>query len=188
MTVKRNPRRRRRRNPMALRRRRRNPVAARSLFSGVVPMVKNAVVGAVGSIGVDYAWAQVNASLPAAIRTVPGAVGAGDAVKVLATVALGRGLSRITRGMSVRMAEGALTVQAERAIRGMLPVSITSQLGYAGPAMTAAGSNRIGPNTMRAYTRPVNAGGSTPLLSAYTTGNALLSRGMSARTRETIRR
>lgn len=171
----------RKRNPLSMRkvrrvnpirkmgRRRRNPIKLGGLFSGVVPMVKDAVVGAAGSVAIDFAHAKVNPMLPAMLQTAPGKVGAGDAVKAVMTVAIGKLLSRFTRGMSVKAAQGALTVQMDRIVRTVLPTTISAQLSaYNVPAAVVMGTNRIGPNRMatgfNAYARP---GGATPLLSAY---------------------
>lgn len=163
--AKKNPRRRRRRTVLSVRRRRRNPsFRVGGIFSGLVPMLKNAAIGAAGAVGVDLAMGQVNKYLPDAVKVVPGKVGAGDAVKAVITVALGKLLSRPTRGMSVTAAQGALTVQAHGIVKQFLPPTITAQLAYASPARIVPGSNRIGPNTMAAYQRP---GGSSPLLNAY---------------------
>jgi hypothetical protein len=164
--ARKNPRRRRRRSAVfSMRRRRRNPsFRMRGIFSGLVPMLQNAAIGAAGAIGVDLAMGQVNRFLPDAVKVVPGRVGAGDAVKAVITVALGKLLSRPTRGMSVTAAQGALTVQAHGIIKQFLPATITGQLAYASPARIVPGSNRIGPNTMAAYQRP---GGSSTLLNAY---------------------
>jgi len=196
-------RRHRRHNPVSLRRvhrRRRNPISAGGLLSGIGPMVKTAFLGAAGAVAVDYAYGMVKGSLPASMQVVPGSVGTGDAVKALLTVVLGRGLRGVTRGASLRMAEGALTVQANGLLRSMLPASITSQLGYAVPGFLTTGNNRIGPNqfstTMNAY---LPAGGTSPLLAgrmgAYLPGGGpspLLAAGsgnrVNARMRESIRR
>jgi hypothetical protein len=181
----------RRRNPVSYRavtrRRRSNPDGFGRMFTGIVPMIQNAAIGAVGSIGVDLAMGQINRFLPTTLQVVPGTIGAGDAIKAVATVALGQLLSRPTRGMSKRMAQGALTVQADRIIRSFLPATITSQMGYAVPAVAVTqGSPRIGPNrvntAMSAYTKP----GVTPLLSAYTRAGAPSPLLSSARVRESI--
>lgn len=198
-----NPRRRRRarRNPVSYaavsrraralgnpRRRRRNPsFRMGGIFSGLVPMIRDAAIGAAGAVAVDLAMGQVNRYLPAAVQVVPGRVGAGDAVKAVITVALGKLLARPTRGMSNKMAAGALTVQAHGIIKQFLPATLTAAMpvSYASPARIVPGSNRIGPNTVGAYVRP---GSASPLLSAYTkpgTASPLLS---SARRREQVLR
>jgi len=174
ITVMANPKRRSRRsrrmsNPIGRRRvmrRRRNP-SMRSLTAGLGGVFKNAALGAVGSVGVDYLYGMVRAQLPQSLQVVPGAPGAGDAVKALLTVLAGRGLSKFTKGMSNKMAEGALTVQLDKIVRAQLPASITAGLGYSSAATIIPGTNRIGPNTFRAYTQP---GAPTALLSRYRGG------------------
>lgn len=162
---------RRRRNPVSMRavtRRNRNPVRLGGMFSGLVPMVRDAAVGATGAVAVDLAMGQINRYLPAALQVVPGTVSAGDAVKAVITVALGQLLRRPTRGLSQKMAQGALTVQAHRIITSMLPANITSQLAYASPAYVIPGRQTVQPNAlnrMAAYTPP---GSPSPLLNAYT--------------------
>lgn len=164
---------RRRRNPVSMRAvtaraRKRNPIKLGGMFDGLVPMVRDAAIGATGAVGVDLAMGQINRFLPAAMQTVPGTVSAGDAVKAVVTVALGQLLNRPTRGMSRRMAQGALTVQAHRIITSLLPANITSQLAYASPAYIVQGRQTVQPNAlnrMSAYTKP---GSPTPLLNAYT--------------------
>jgi len=165
--AKSNPRRRRRRvYASALRRRRRNPVAG-GIFRGLMPMVQNAAIGAVGSVAVDFTMGKLNPMLPSTLQVQPGTVGAGDAVKAVITVAMGQLLSRFTRGMSKTAAQGALTVQMDRIVRNFLPADIKSQLAYASAGYVVPGSARIPPvANMRvgAYTRP----GATALLNAYT--------------------
>lgn len=131
----------RRRNPVAARRRKykRNPIGSaravgRSIFGSIMPMVKDAVIGAVGSVAVDYVAGKVRGSLPAALNSGY----AYDATKALATVALGVTLKGVTRGASIKMAQGALTVQADRIVRSMLPASVTGGLGYALPTRTTS--------------------------------------------------
>jgi len=147
-------------------RRRRNPIDVRGVFGSIVPMLQDAAVGAVGSIAVDAAMGQINRFLPATLQPTPGAVGVNDAIKVVATIALGQVLSRPTRGLSRRAAAGALTVQMDRIVRTFLPVGIRSQLAYGTVAPVVPGRATVQPNAQRmaAYTRP---GTPTPLLSAY---------------------
>lgn len=170
-----NPRRRRavrRRNPAG--RRMRNPVSVRGIMGSIVPMLKDAAIGAAGSIGVDAVMGQVNKYLPASMQPTPGAVGANDAIKAVTTIALGQLLSRPTRGMSRKAAAGALTVQMDKIIRGFLPAGVKAQLAYGTVAPVVPGRMTVQPNAQRmaAYTRP---GQATPLLngvSAYTRPNA----------------
>lgn len=187
---------RRRRNPIALRsvsrmgrrvRRRRNPISlggGGSMVSALVRMVKEAAIGGAGAVAVDAAMGQINRFLPASLQRTPGRVGVGDAVKAVITVALARLLNRPTRGLSMKMGQGALTVQAHQIIAGFVPASI--QLGYASPAFVAAGTNRVGPirKGMNAY---VPAGAPSPLLNrvnAYTRAGGPSPLLSSARTRE----
>jgi hypothetical protein len=159
-----NPKRRRRRRAGAVRRWRSNPIQTRGVLRGLFPMLQNAAIGAGGAVAVDFAMGKLNPMLPETLRTTPGTVGAGDAVKAVVTVALGQLLSRFTRGHSRTAAQGALTVQADKIIRSMLPADIKSQLGWwtAGPVIQ--GSARIPPvatNSLDAYVR---RGAPSPLL------------------------
>ena len=162
------PRRARRRNPVAAMKRRvmrrRNPIG---MTSGMMRMIQDAFVGGAGSIAVDLAQGQLNKYLPATLKTTPGSVGLGDGVKAVMTVVLGRALNRTTRGLSMKMAAGALTVQSAGIMKTLLGPTLGAQLGYYTPGYVTGGSNRVGPirsNGMGAYTKP----GATPLLSAYT--------------------
>ena len=159
---------RRRRNPISLgavRRRRRNP----SMLGGsYMAPLRDALVQGAGAVAFDVAHAQLARFLPASLQPVPGSVGLGDAAKAVITLMLGRALRGPTRGMSMRAASGALTVQAHGLIKSFVPATLT--MGYAGAAMIGQGSNRIGPSRgigpgMGRYTAP---GGATPLLSRYT--------------------
>jgi hypothetical protein len=181
----------RRRNPIKssglgrrITRRRRNPINIG--FGGVNLMtsIKGALIGAGGAIAVDAAYGQLAPYLPTALQRTPGQVGAGDAVKAAATVLLGQVLKKATRGLSQKMAEGALTVQATEILRGFVPTSIP--LGYAVPGRVVNGSARVGPimrnGGMHAYMTP----GRTALLNggvgAYMTpGRTALLNGARAR-------
>jgi hypothetical protein len=115
---------RRRKNPVSLlRRRRRNPIKIGTTASGIMGMVKEALIGGAGSIGVDLAYGYIAPMLPASLQRTPGRVGVGDAVKAVATVLIGNVLSKPTRGLSVKMAKGALTVQATEILRTFVPAS-----------------------------------------------------------------
>lgn len=180
----------RRPNPIAARRRRRhNPISMRSLSSGsLMKMLKNAAIGGAGAIGIDYVMAQARRYLPASLQ--PSATGPGiyDAVVAAATVLLGRGLSKMTKGASEKMAEGALIVQAARLMQpfaaNLLPAPSTGTpaiagLGYSTASRVIPGNARISP--MQRGIGMYDGGGS-PLLSAYSRGaSSLLS---SARSRE----
>ena len=159
-----------------------NPSGGGSLVAGLLAMVKTAGVGAAGAIAVDFGMGQVNRFLPATLQRVPGRVSLGDGVKVLLTVVAGRALKGMTRGLSMQLAQGALTVQAHQILSGFVPAGM---LGYAVPGRVVDQNARIGPMRaragMNAYT---GAGMPSPLLNAYTrsrTQSPLLS---SARQRE----
>lgn len=163
--------RRRRRNPVVdvgrySRRRRRNPIGGGSLVRSVVAMTKEALIGGAGAVAIDVAMGYANKVLPASLQRIPGKVGVGDAVKVVLTVAIGKLLSRPTRGMSMKAAQGALIVQARDILQGLMPAGLA--LGYVVPANVVNMNNRVGPvrrtaggGTVSAYVRP----GATPLLS-----------------------
>lgn len=185
-----NPRRRRkatakrttrRRNPvarvMARPARRRNPVAAMKRrvmrrknpigMTGYMKPIQEAFIGGAGAIAFDLAQGQLNKFLPATLKTTPGMVGLGDGVKAVMTVLVGRGLSRMTRGLSMKLAQGALTVQSANIMKTLLGTTLGNQLGYASPAFITQGTNRVGPirnQNVGAYLKP----GMTPLLGAYT--------------------
>ena len=158
---------RRRRNPVAAMKRRvmrrRNPIG---MTSGMMKMIQDAFVGGAGSIAVDLVQGQVNKFLPATLQTRPGTVGIGDGVKAVLTVILGRTLSRPTRGLSNKMAMGALTVQSANIMKTLLGPTLGANLGFYSPAMIADMSQRVGPirNNVGAYLPPTQ----TALLSAYT--------------------
>lgn len=168
----------RRRNPVgAMRRRvtrRRNPIGGMGGMGSYMNVIRDAVMGGAGAIMIDVVYGQINKFLPATLRTVPGTVGAGDAVKAIGTVFLGHALNKMTRGYSRKAAMASLTVQAYNLMKGFVPATLP--LGYASPAMIAQGTNRVGPirRGMNAYTS------GTPLLSAYTasgSGSPLLNGG-----------
>lgn len=159
----------RRRNPIAAVRRRvmrrRNPIALGSA-SSYISAFKDAFIGGAGSVAIDVLMGKIGPMLPSSLIGQPGGpVGVYDAVKAVITVAAGKLLDKPTRGMSKRMASGALTVQASNIIRNMLPSG--TALGWAAPANVAIGTNRVGPIQGRgrvgAYTNQAG-----PLLNAYT--------------------
>lgn len=159
----------RRRNPIGLARRRvmrrrRNPIGG--MGTGMLmAAIREAFVGGAGSIAVDLAMGQINRFLPVNLQSNPMAsgIGAGDAIKAIITVTLGHLLARPTRGLSRKMAMGALTVQSANLMRKVIPLG-SMPLGYASPARIVRGSNTVGPN-MGAYTQ------GSPLLNAYTRPN-----------------
>ena len=154
---------RRRRNPMAtmVRRRRRNPIGG-AMMTGYMSQIREAVMGSAGALAMDVVYGQINNFLPASLKTTPGAIGAGDAVKAVVTVALGGLLNKATRGFSAKAARASLTIQSYNIMKTFVPSSLP--LGYASPALIAQGTNRVGPirRGMNAYTN------GTPLLNAYT--------------------
>ena len=173
--------RRRRRNPMPMVRRRRNPIGLarrrvmrrrNPIYGGMgtgmlMAAIREAFVGGAGSVAVDLAMGQINRFLPVNLQSNPMAsgIGAGDAVKAIITVMLGHFLARPTRGLSRKMAMGALTVQSANLMRKVIPLG-SMPLGYASPARIVRGSNTVGPNMgMGAYTQ------GSPLLNAYTRPN-----------------
>jgi hypothetical protein len=182
----------RRRNPIGamnrrVMRRRRNPIGmgGRLGMSSVIGMVREGLMSGVGAVAFGVVHGQIAKFLPAALRVVPGKIGAGDAVKALITVVLGQALSGVTRGFSKKAAAASLTVQMHDLVKGFVPAALplggVGGLGYASPAGIAMGTNRIGPirRGMNAYTQ------GTPLLSAYTApGQTQLLNG--ARNREGI--
>lgn len=162
---RRSPSRRRRRNPIANlrigRRRRRNPISLGGLNSkSLMSMLTDAAIGGAGALTMDVLMGQINGFLPASFQTSPSTVGLGDAVKAGITALLGQALSKTTKGLSRKMAMGALTVQAAEIMASLLPASMT--VGYLSPARIVNGQARIGPNRgVGAYMRP----GVTPMLS-----------------------
>lgn len=168
-------------------RRRRNPISLGGLsVKGIMSQVKDALIGAGGAVALDVAYARLNPMLPASLQRTPGMIGAGDAVKALVTIAAGKLLNRATRGLSGKMAQGALTVQAHGIVSAMLPAGM---VGFYSPARIVQGTNRVGPmrsgNGMQAYLPP---GTKTPLLNAYMRSGStpLLSGSSNAREREGV--
>jgi hypothetical protein len=178
----------RRRNPIGammnrrVMRRRRNPIGmGRMGMASVVGMVREGLMSGVGAVAFGIVHGQIAKFLPAALRVVPGRIGAGDAVKALITVVLGQALSGVTRGYSKKAAAASLTVQMHDLVKGFVPAALPlGGLGYMSPAGIAMGTNRVGPirRGMNAYTQ------GTPLLSAYTSGGTQLLNG--ARSREGV--
>ena len=160
--------RRRRRNPIAAfrRGRRRNPISIGGLNKAtLVSMFKDAAIGGAGAVVMDFVMGQLNTFLPASLQTQKTTIGVGDAVKAGVTALLGQALNKMTKGLSVKMAKGALTCQAYEIMSGLVPATMT--LGYMSPAAIVQGTNRVGPTRagmLQAYNRP---GAKTPLLNAY---------------------
>lgn len=160
---------RRRSNPIrAMRRRfgrrRRNPISLRGMTGTLMTQLRDAAIGAGGAIAVDVLMGKLNPMLPASMQRVPGTIGAGDAVKAVITVLLGKLLSKPTRGLAGKAAQGALTVQLHGMLSTFVPAGLA--LGYYNPAQVVNYSGRVGPirrgaNGMARYVQP----GVTPLLS-----------------------
>jgi hypothetical protein len=166
--------RRRRRNPLhAFRRRhhhhrRRNPVSMR----GAMAMLQEAAIGAAGAIALDYLFGYVNNMLPATLKRTPGAIGVGDAVKVVFNVALGSMVPGRMGRFARRAAEGSMTVHFYQLISGNLPTAIQAGLagnmGWYQPAPVTSGTQWMGPNRGRVRR-------AAPLLSLFEGGSPALS-------------
>ena len=171
----------RRTNPIAKRavsRRRRNPISLGVTRKDFMAGFKDAAVGAAGAVAIDVLMGQINPKLPASMQISATQVGIGDAVKAGLTVMLGKLLNKSTRGMSQKMATGALTVQAHGLISAYLPDSMKlAGVGYASPAAIINSQSRVGPinRNIRAYTQP----GRTQLLNQYASGPSQLLNGVS---------
>lgn len=178
-----------RRNPMhALahhrrHRRRRNPISLGHHKANAIGMLKAALLGGAGAITVDLLMGQVNKYLPDSLKVNDAQVGVGDAVKGALTIVAGLGLSKMTKGLSVKLAQGALIVQASDILRSFLPSSMT--LGYATSARLLRGSPMIGPNAAALQAGrgilPPNqptlsryVDGKSPLLNRYVAGSPVL--------------
>lgn len=161
----------RRRNPISASikratRRRRNPISLGGGSASYMGMIKAAVVQGAGAVAVDVAFGQINKFLPASMIKIPGTVGVGDAVKAVLTVALGKALNKATRGLSMKAAQGSLTVQARDLIASFVPASMP--LGYYASGKVVQGNSRVGPNVragMGQYLPP----GQTAMLNRYVT-------------------
>lgn len=147
----------RRRNPImasARRRstRRRNPIG-RSMGGGLmnfrsyIAPIKDAAVMGAGAVAVDVAFGYINRYLPMSMQVMPGTVGAGDAVKAVLTVALGKLLSGPTRGLSQKAAMGSLVVQMRDITMKVLPPSVTGQVGFYNAGRVVNRSTRVTGNT-----------------------------------------
>lgn len=179
------------------RRRRRNPIgSARGLnMRGITSMLKDAFIGGAGAVSIDLLMARVNTFLPASLQPTA-QPGMNNAIKAGLTVVLGQALSKATRGMSHKMAAGALAVQAADVVRYALarympapalpaPATGTEGVGYATPAYVTNGSARVGP-AINGVGRRMNR--NTPLLSRFTSNSPVLSGANTARMRESVMR
>lgn len=185
---------RRRRNPIGLARvarRRRNPITLRG--NVIMKEVQAALIGGVGAVAMDVLMGQINGFLPANLQRVPGTIGVGDAVKLALTIAAGQVLSKPTKGMSQKLAAGALICQSRDILASFVPPTMT--MGFSSPARIVNGSQRVGPlmSRMSAYIAPTDqtmlspnnarifGNDSSPLLNAYSRpgASAMLSRSRS---------
>jgi hypothetical protein len=178
-----------RRSARRVTRRRRNPISMRSLSGGsIMNMLKTAAIGGMGAISMDLLMAKVNQYLPASLQASAGP-GIHDVVRIAITIAAGKALSKPTRGLSEKMAAGALTVQMARVLTPMvakvLPVAssqaaVAGRLGYMVPNPVVRGNARVSPMQMQRYV----TGAKSPLLAAYTRGASPL---LSSNTRRVAR-
>lgn len=182
-----NPRRRRmarRSNPVRMVRRRRNPALLGGFsFRTVINAVKEAAIQGGGAVAFGLVHGKIQEMLPDNLKVIPNQVGIGDALKAGLTVLIGSVLNGPTRGLSMRAATGALTVQAYELIKTQLPSGYT--LGYMTPGVITQGQANVGPDRgmVGRYTQP----GATPLLNRYTQpGASPLLNGNPARLREGV--
>lgn len=141
-------------------RRRSNPISV----SGVTQMLQGAAVMGAGAVAVDVAYSYVAKYLPANMQAGPGTVSLGSAVKAVFTAIAGKALSKSTKGLSMKAAQGALVVQARDIVAGLLPAGTMQGLGYMVPAPVVNYSPRVGPNRTRLG---AFVPGRPPLLSAF---------------------
>ena len=115
------------------RRVRRNPIGT----SGIMSSIMGAVQGAGGALAVNAAFNFL--PIPATMKTGM----AGTATKMGLAIALGLVGKKVLGRTAGKMAEGAMTVIAYDAIKGMMPVSMGGDslagLGYMSPGMNAGG-------------------------------------------------
>jgi hypothetical protein len=163
---------RRRHNPIYAKRRhharrRRNPIHFGGISAnGIKAMMTEAAIGGAGSTLLDIIMGYLNPMLPTLLQPTAAnatTVEISDAVKAGVTIALGQGLAHATKGLSKKMAMGALTVQAAGIFRTFVPSTMT--LGFYSPAAIAQGTNRIGPirQGVNKYVQP----GATQMLNKY---------------------
>lgn len=169
-------------------RRRRNPISMGSITNSKMwmDMLKEAGIGAVGSVAVDYAMGYLKAYLPTSLQqSTDPAPQAYDAVKAVVTVAAGVVLNKTTKGLSIKAARGALTVQLAQLLAKNLPASMlpANGLGFYSPGAVVQGNARVAPVRISRSNAGMNAymPSGSPLLSgmgAYTrAGSPLLSGG-----------
>lgn len=173
---------RRRSNP--IRARRRNPIS----LTGIMPIIRESAIMGAGAVAADLVYGYAARWLPANLQAGPGQLTAGSAVKAFLTAWAGHSLRGVTRGASVKAAQGALVGQMRDIVANMLPPMLQAQavngrMGWASPALVQPMQTRVSPNRLGAYTPGVS-----PSLSAYTPGvsPSLSGRRFSAREREGV--
>ena len=138
----------RRRNPIGLarvHRRRRNPISMGG--SGLMKEIQEAFIGGAGAVAIDVLMGQLKGYLPVSLQRTPGTLGIGDAVKMAITIAVGQALNKPTKGLSRKLATGALIVQSRDILASFVPASMS--LGFMSPAGVINGSHRVGPLMQR---------------------------------------
>ena len=117
-------------------------------FKSYFETMKNAAVMGAGAVAIDVGYAYINRMLPAALQRTPGSVTAGDAVKAVLTVMIGKLLAKPTRGLSQKAAMGALTVQAYNITASMMPASMpVNGLGFSNAGRVVPGGYGAGRTT-----------------------------------------
>lgn len=165
-------------------RRRRNPISmGGSLFNfkSYFETMKNAAVMGAGAVAIDVGYAYINRMLPAALQRTPGSVTAGDAVKAVLTVMIGKLLAKPTRGLSQKAAMGALTVQAYNITASMMPASMpVNGLGFSNAGRVVPGGYGAGRTTQngrgvaqQAQQLSMFTSGRSPLLSGQRGSNGM---------------
>lgn len=128
-------------------------------------MLTDAAIGGAGAIAMDVIMGQVNGFLPPSFQTNPSTVGLGDAVKAVLTAFVGQALRKPTKGLSAKMAQGALSVQAYEIMSSFMPTGMS--VGYASPAKIVNGSARVGPSRGGMLQAYLPRGSRSPMLNAY---------------------
>lgn len=118
-------------------RRRSNPISIKGFGSLAVGMVKDAVIGGVGAVGVDAVMGQVKPMLPLSMQSGNTYI----AVKALGTVALGMLARKVLGPIGATAAQGALTVQMASLVRSQVSQFAPGMtLGYLSPAAIMPGA------------------------------------------------
>jgi hypothetical protein len=130
-----------RRSALKIRRRRRNPIGGAAMGS-INALLKDVAIQSAGAVGIDVLMGQVQKYLPASMKPSE-TVGGYDAIKAALTLGLGMLLSKTTKGLSRKMAVGALTTQVNDIAQTLIAKSAPSMtLGYANPARVSSISTR----------------------------------------------